>query len=165
MSNRDLSTCVADVNAEHLVGQVFLMRTACRRCGSTRGNVVAINGQNVVRCECGLFQYNAPKVETGQVSRSVTTVHNGIKPKQRARILARDGGACVMCHAANRPLHVGHLLSVEAGLSVGLTEAELNHDDNLGSMCEECNLGLGPEPIPLRIYAAILQIARRGINR
>jgi 5-methylcytosine-specific restriction endonuclease McrA len=118
----------------------------------------------VVRCECGRACYNAPKVETGEAARTVTTVHNGIRPKQRARILARDNRTCVMCHAADRPLHVGHLLSVDAGLSVGLTEAELNDDSNLASMCDECNLGLGAEPIPLRIYAAIVKLACKGVS-
>lgn len=143
----------------------YAMRSACPKCGALTGKLERRGAQNCVFCECGAFQYNAPRVETGDAVRTVTTVHNGIKPKQRARILLRDGRACVLCHARNRPLHVGHLLSVEAGLSVDLTEAELNDDSNLAAMCDECNLGLGKEPIPLRIYAGILRLSTRGVLR
>lgn len=144
---------------------VYCLRAPCQQCGSNRGSISMSNGQNVVRCECGRFQYNAPKVETGERPRSVATVHSGIKPKQRARILSRDGGACVMCHCSDRPLHVGHLLSVDAGLAIGLTEVELNDDANLAALCEDCNLGLGNKPIPLKIYAAILRTITKGIDR
>ena len=144
----------------------YALREACRKCGGNRGRIETRGGQDCVFCNsCDSFQYNAPKVETGRAVRTCSTVHNGIKPKQRARILLRDGSACVICHATDKPLHVGHLLSVEAGLSVGLTERELNDDSNLAAMCDECNLGLGKEPIPLRIYAAIVKIATRGVTR
>jgi hypothetical protein len=118
-----------------------------------------------VFCDCGLFQYNAPRVETGRAVRSVTTVHNGIGPKQRARVLMRDGNACAICHASDKPLHVGHLLSVEVGLECGLTEVELNDDENLAAMCDECNLGLSDRPVPLRLAVAILKANIRALSR
>jgi hypothetical protein len=59
-------------------------------------------------------------------------------------------------------LHVGHLLSVEKGLAQGLTERELNHDENLAAMCEECNLSLGNEPVRLAICFALLKARLRN---
>ena len=104
---------------------------------------------------CGRFLYNAPKTETGEAQRSVTTVHNGIKPKQRARIILRALGRCELC-GSTKNLHIGHLLSVTDGLALGLTEAQLNDDANLSAMCEECNLGIGKDSVTARLYAALL---------
>lgn len=121
------------------------------------------NGQDCVFCDgCKRLCYNAPKTETGRASRSVTTVHNGIAPSKRARILERDNGRCVLC-GRKENLHAGHLLSVAAGLKQGLTEVELNADENLAAMCDECNLGLGERPVPIRLMMAVL-IARLKID-
>ncbi|MCA9179631.1 MAG: hypothetical protein KDB14_34485 [Planctomycetales bacterium] len=53
-------------------------------------------------------------------------------------------------------LHVGHVVSVAEGRKVGLSDVELNSAENLIAMCEECNLGLGKETIPIKNYVAIL---------
>jgi hypothetical protein len=46
------------------------------------------NGQDTVKCAlCGLYQYNAPKVETGREVRTIATVHEGITSKKRTAIL------------------------------------------------------------------------------
>src|SRR3990167_2871092 len=143
----------------------ILMREPCKACGCHDGRIDPKNGQNVVRCrECGRHCYNAPKVETGEVPRSATTVHNGIKPKQRARILERATGRCELCGnpGAKVPLHVGHLLSVESGLTHGYDEQVLNNDENLAAMCEECNLGLGGQTVSVRLIYAILLRRVRG---
>jgi 5-methylcytosine-specific restriction endonuclease McrA len=133
------------------------MRSACARCGSSGGEIIDRNGQDTVRCGgCGTFQYNAPRTETGKRQRSVTTVHNGIKPGQRARILSRATGRCELCGSRGN-LHVGHILSVDAGVTYGLADAEINHDENLMALCEECNLGFGAEPMPLRVAIAVLR--------
>ncbi len=105
---------------------------------------------------CGKWQYNAPRVETGRAVRSVTTVHKDLKPKARANVLLRSTGHCELCGASGVPLHVGHLLSVKDGLDRGLTEVELNGEENLAAMCEECNLGLGKQTVPLRLVVAIV---------
>jgi hypothetical protein len=134
----------------------YTMRAACQYCGSLDGYIIEKNGQDTVRCStCNRHQYNAPRVETGREPRTVTTVHNGIKPAQRARILVRDG-RCVLC-GARENLHVGHLVPVEAGLAQGLTELQLNDDENLAAMCAECNLGLGASPVPLWITVPLLK--------
>lgn len=144
----------------------YVMRVPCKfGCGTTDGYLETRNGQDCVLCSaCKRLNYNAPKTETGRAVRSVTTVHNGIKPNQRARILERATGACELCHASNKPLHVGHLLSVDEGLKLGLTELEINHDENLSAMCDECNLGLSSRPVPLRLLMAMLR-ARINLQR
>jgi 5-methylcytosine-specific restriction endonuclease McrA len=134
------------------------MRSPCPACGKTAGLVEERNGQDTVRCAaCNRFCYNAPRVETGRAVRSVTTIHNGIKPGQRFDILQRDGFACVLCKNDTKRLHAGHLISVEVGLRFGLTDAEINDDENLIAICEECNLGQREQPIPLRLAIAILR--------
>lgn len=133
------------------------MRAACRSCGGVSGRIETKNGQDCVYCTgCGAFAYNAPRVETGRAERSVSTVHNGIKPKQRARLILRANGRCELC-GARGDLHVGHVLSVVVGLEHGLTEVQLNDDENLVASCPECNLGLGAEPMPTRLLVAILR--------
>lgn len=140
------------------------LRNACKKCGLLEGYIVTKSGQDCVYCAaCNSHQYNAPKVETGRAVRTVTTVHNGIKANQRARILLRATGHCELCGNNLATLHVGHMLSVAEGLEMGLTEAELNDDDNLAAMCDECNLGLGKETVPLRLMFAIIKA--RAKNR
>lgn len=132
------------------------MRQPCK-CGVTGGVRVEKNGQDTVRCgACGTFQYNAPRTETGRKQRSVTTVHAGIKPKQRARILSRATARCEVC-GSHGNLHVGHIVSVDSGFESGLTDAEINDDENLLCLCEECNLGWGNEPMPLRLAIVVLR--------
>lgn len=136
------------------------MRAPCVACGCTDGVVLERNGQDTVRCTgCDKFQYNAPRTETGRAQRSNATVHDGIKPSQRARIIARALARCEHCGATGPGtiLHVGHILSVEYGLRFGVPDEELNHDENLLALCEACNLGMGCEPMPLRLAVAILR--------
>ncbi len=135
----------------------MIMREPCKDCGCEAGDVQEKNGQDTVRCrKCSRFAYNAPRVETGRAVRSVSTVHAAIKPKQRSRILSRAGGKCEVCGARER-LHVGHIVSVVVGLGYGMTEVELNDDENLMSLCEECNLGQGAEPMSLPLAIAVLR--------
>lgn len=129
----------------------YQMREPCRYCNSEEGNISPRGGQNCVFClGCGRLAYNAPRTETGETVRTVTTIHNGIRPKQRARILLRANGVCELC-GARQLLHVGHLLSVDDGLKAGSTEAVLNSDENLAALCEECNLGIGSASVTLRL--------------
>lgn len=140
---------------------VHVLRNPCMACGSDTGLIRHTNGQACVFCECGKYQYNAPRTETGERQRSVTTVHNGIRSKQRARILLRANGLCELC-GQRGPLHVGHLLSAKDGVTYGLTEAEINDDDNLAAFCEECNLGIGAQTATPRLMAAIVK--RRALT-
>lgn len=96
--------------------------------------------------------------ERDRAPRTVTTVHNGVKPGQRARILFRASGRCELCGAKPEAalLHVAHFLSVEDGLKAELPDDVINSDENLCCLCEECNLGMGRKTMPLRLAAAIL---------
>lgn len=138
---------------EHVRGHA--LRRPCE-CKCELGYIKEVNGQDTVRCvKCGTFQYNAPRTETGREVRSVRT-REAIKPGQRSRILDRANRRCEVCGATGR-LHVGHILSVKAGDAYGVSREELDHDENLIAECEECNLGRGPLPMPLRTALAILR--------
>ena len=136
-------------------GERHTLRQACIYCGSIQGRIATKNGQDMVSCVCGRWQYNAPKTETGRRPRTATAIHDMIKPSQRARILMRATGRCELC-GSRENLHVGHLLSAEAVLLLGMTEAQLNDDENLCAMCEACNLGVGKEPVPARWLMALV---------
>lgn len=43
----------------------------------------------------------------------------------------------------------------------GLTDEEINSDDNLAAFCDECNLGLGKQPVPLRLAVALVMARQR----
>jgi hypothetical protein len=144
----------------------FRLRTPCT-CGGLEGKITTTGGQDCVRClACHKFQYNAPKVETGREVRTTTTVHNGIKPKQRYRIIERASGRCELCGARDDVvLHVGHLISVEFGMQRGMTDQEINSEDNLCCMCDQCNLGVGKTPIPLRLAIAMVLARLRNQDK
>ena len=132
-----------------------LMRKPCQ-CGHPEGRIETRNGQDCVFCAgCDRFQYNAPKTETGRAPRTVSTVHEAIRSKTRARVLLRANRTCELCGKGGN-LHVGHLLSVAHGIAQGLTELELNSEENLAAFCDECNLGLGEETVPLRLAVAMV---------
>lgn len=134
----------------------YRMRSPCSRCGGELGRIETRNGQDCVFCaKCGKHQYNAPKTETGRKTRSVSTTHEGVSPKQRARILERATGRCELC-GSRTDLHVGHLLSVVEGHARGLTDQEINSDENLSAMCSACNLGVGRQVVPLRLAIAMV---------
>lgn len=149
----------------------FIMRSPCRSCGNETGRIETKNGQDCVFCTsvgCGRFQYNAPKTETGRAPRTVSTVHNGIKPNQRARIIDRASNRCEFCGAPSSvsPLHVGHLVSVKDGFDLGLSDQEINHDENLAAMCDQCNLGLGDSTLSLRyILPRLAVILKARVHR
>lgn len=89
-----------------------------------------------------------------------------IRPSQRARILMLDNSTCVLCHRNDLELDIGHLISVHDGRALGLTDAELNSDENLAAMCSPCNSGVGRETLPLRIVFAVLRArTARGRSR
>lgn len=138
------------------------MRTTCRYgCQCDEGRIETKNGQDCVYCcECGRHQYNAPKTETGRAVRSVSTTHEAIKPAQRARVLLRDNYRCVLC-GARGDLHVSHVVSVLAGHQNGMTDHEINADENLIAACPECNLGMSSNPIPIRVMLPILRARYR----
>jgi hypothetical protein len=143
--------------------KIMTLRSPCAKegCGNTRGRIVEKGAQDCVYCcACGRFQYNAPRTETGKAVRSVSTVHKAITPKKRARILERANTHCELCGKSGT-LHVGHLISVEAGMAQGLEDKEINSEENLCAMCDECNLGIGKQPVPLKMAVAMVMARLR----
>lgn len=141
------------------------LREPCRHCLSEVGRIIERGYQDCVYCAgCEAFQYNAPRAETGKPVRNVKT-REGISPSQRARILViRANSRCETCGTSDRELHVAHLLSLDAGLAQGFTEDELNDDENLCAMCDACNLGMGKNPVPLRLMVALLMARVRRVK-
>ncbi|MDQ4068175.1 MAG: hypothetical protein M3203_01650 [Actinomycetota bacterium] len=140
----------------------------CRWCGSTDGILLEKSGQNTVYCTgCWRHSYNAPKTETGQKPRTVSTVREQIKPSQQARIFDRDQGRCILC-GTREMLTIGHLLSIHEAHELGFAGPELHDDANLAAMCEACNLGLGRRSVSPRTYAVLMhrlvlaEMARAG---
>lgn len=133
-----------------------LMRKPCLACGNEYGEIVTRNGQDCVFClSCRKFQYNAPKTETGREPRTVTTARSVLKPKLRAKLLMQANGRCEFC-GQRENLHIGHIISVKAGVALGLSDEQINDAENLAVMCDECNLGVGDEPLPLKLAVGIL---------
>lgn len=133
-------------------------------CGCEHGRIDTRNGQDCVYClNCSRWQYNAPKAETGRSVRSVKTTHEAISTSQRYRIIERSGRHCELCHK-EAELHVGHIVSVERGHKVGMSDMEINSDENLMALCAECNLGMSSKPLPIRIYLQILRHRLESAN-
>jgi hypothetical protein len=131
------------------------MREPCKKCGGTFGKITTKGLQDCVYCDCGAFCYNAPKTETGRKQRTVSTVHAAITTSKRWRIIERANGRCEIC-GKRQDLHVGHLLSVEVGVKMGMSDLEINSEENLAAMCAECNLGLGKQVVPARMLCALI---------
>lgn len=135
----------------------FQLREPCS-CGGTAGIIKPAGGQDCAYClTCGTFAYNAPRVETGRKQRTVSTVHEGIRPSVRYVVLARANGRCELCGAGETTLHVSHLLSVKDGMAQGFTEADLNKAANLAAFCEECNLGQGGGSVEPLLWIALMR--------
>jgi 5-methylcytosine-specific restriction endonuclease McrA len=133
------------------------MREPCRACDCPEGVLTTKGGQDVVRCaDCRAYCYCAPRTETGREPRSLRT-RPDIRPGRRSRILMLDNSTCVLCHRDDLPLDIGHLISVHDGRELGLTDAQLNSDENLAAMCSPCNSGVGRETLPLRLVVAVLR--------
>lgn len=144
---------------------VIEMRKPCMACGSVEGYGIDKGGQDVIRCyQCDTWAYNRPKSESGRPQRRIRT-RATIKPSQRFRILEQFGHACASCGAADQLLHIGHLISVEAfeqwGDLIGMTQDEVDADENLCCLCEECNLGMGETFTSIRLMLRVQRLRRR----
>lgn len=133
------------------------MRAPCRfGCDTTSGYIATRNGQDCVYCTtCHRHQYNAPKDETGRGVRTLRT-REDIPAAQRARILDRDNGTCIICHRGDAALDTGHLISVADGRTFDMTDDELYDDENLAAMCTTCNSGYGRRSVSPRLLLAAL---------
>lgn len=137
---------------------LYVMRQPCPTCDSQEGVLVTKNGQDTVTCaRCGRHCYNAPRSETGRLQRKVTT-RGVIKPSRKYRILERDHHTCVSCHSGDKPLHVGHLISVEDGRRHGIPDDLIESDLNLAAFCDECNLGLGASTVSIQLMWRCMEV-------
>lgn len=148
----------------HFVNKPHKMSRPCK-CGSTDGMLTTVGVQDRVDCAaCGQYVYFAPKTETGREVRTTKTVHAAITGPKRYRVLARANHQCELCNAVGKPLHVGHLLSVDEGVRQGLNDQQINSEENLAAMCDECNLGMKAEAMPLWLILAILKARCRNVS-
>ena len=84
---------------------------------------------------------------------------------QRGRILLRDAGTCRLCKTTDRPLHIGHLVTLADWLSqyahVRNLDQIIGSDDNLALMCEECSIALDRMPTsPILVVSLHMTWAR-----
>jgi hypothetical protein len=87
-------------------------------------------------------------------------VRRPIKASVRAAVAWRARNVCESCRAAARddaPLEVGHIVSLEDGIGLGVSEAMLNSPENLIFECRDCNRGHGGQTVPLWVALAILR--------
>ena len=146
----------------------FKMRHPCKyeECLHPYGHIVEQGTQDCVYCDaCGKYQYNAPRTDTGKKVRSIKATHDLLSLKTRNRIFERAGLRCEMCGASvanGASLHVGHLLSVADGHSAGLTDQQINNQDNLAALCDACNLGQGARSVPLWLAVAMIRARDAG---
>ena len=99
---------------------------ACPDCGAVDGLVNTAGAHQKLTCgDCGRYIRFVGKAELGLVPRTVATTRAGITPGVRARILERATGKCEVCGATDRPIHVGHCLSVREATEQGLTDEEI----------------------------------------
>lgn len=142
---------------------LYRLRAECSDCGRHYGHIEPRNGQNVVYCGCGRYQYNAPKAETGDAPRSLAR-RESIKPKRWIRLLELHGHACFNCGA--RPpdviLHAGHLISRKDAETHGFLDEIIDSDVNLVPMCETCNAGYGRSSVALTLMYRALVIKHRS---
>lgn len=140
--------------------KIYPLRYPCPHCEHERGFIRSKGSQDSMFCErCYKFLYNAPRTETGREVRTLQSVRHS-PPGQRARILERAHGRCELCGAADRPLTIGHILSMKEGFNL-VSDFQLNSDDNCMALCEECNAGIGETSLPLWLAEALLY-RRRG---
>lgn len=136
----------------------FPLREPCRWCGSEEGTIRDVNGQDTVRCaSCRRFLYNAPRHETGKKVRSINE-RPDIKPSRRRQLLERDNHTCISCHRNDRPLTIGHLLSVKQGRQMDVPDDLLFSDENLAVMCEECNSGYSFNSVGARLMYQMIRL-------
>jgi 5-methylcytosine-specific restriction endonuclease McrA len=120
------------------------MRSPCRKCGSTRGRIEERDPHHTLVCDdCGAYVRHVSRKELGLKTRSVRS-RPGIKPSIRARVLERWGYKCGKCGRSplvdGVVLHVDHYKPVSTATSEA-ERADLEREDNLWTLCAECNLG------------------------
>jgi Zn finger protein HypA/HybF involved in hydrogenase expression len=139
----------------------------CPQCGETETIIQDKGPHKEMLCgQCKRHLRFVGKAELGLAPRSVSSTRNGIKPAQRSRVMQRDNFRCWSCGRASPSvmLHVGHVISVADGERMGLSQQQINDDENLVTQCEECNLGLGSNTMPIRFVVNVLLARIQNTN-
>jgi len=145
------------------IDETHPLRATCGHCGGAQGRIRKKSDQNCVYCVgCDRWQYNAPKVETGEERRSLSR-REAIKPKRWIQLLELHGHACFNCGA--RPpdviLHAAHLISRKDAEAHGFLDEVIDSDTNLVPMCETCNAGYGRSSVAVALMYRALVIKHR----
>jgi hypothetical protein len=138
------------------------LSTPCPKCGCTDARIVEKGFQDVAYCtQCDAYIKNVPRKETGKPQRHIKT-RDGISGELRNKVLIlRANGRCEICGGSgtdHNPLQVGHLVSVENGRRAGISDDELNHEENLAAMCAACNSALGSSTVPARLLMRVFMM-------
>lgn len=140
------------------MNSTYTLREPCR-CGGTTGTVTVKGGQDLLHCtDCGRWQYNQPRTESGRKERTLAT-REGLTVGQRARVLETHGHACVYC--GKRPpevrLEIEHLIPRALAEKYGMLDELIDSADNLAPACPECNSGQRHAPFTPRRVALIVR--------
>lgn len=140
----------------------------CKKCDSELMWTETVGCNITMRCMvCSTFNGNLSKEDAGIKERTNTSVRHSIPERTKNLVRTRAGCKCELCGklAADSPLHISHLVSIYDGLRFGIPTSTLNSDENLAMMCEECNVDMGNETVPLRLAVTILAIRTRRTTR
>lgn len=151
----------------------FDLRSPCFHCDHPTGYAVLTNGQDCVYCwACERYaNYNRPKLESGKATTSTQT-HPGIKPKQKARILAAHGHQCVNCGRSPAMhgvvLDIDHMIPVALAKTHGVYDELIESEWNLVPVCAECNRGkqadLGAVSIQLMYRVLRMKATKKDVE-
>jgi 5-methylcytosine-specific restriction endonuclease McrA len=125
----------------------YPLRKPCRQCGGSDGHIETKSGQDCVYCiACGLWEHNAPRLETGRALRTLST-RPGLTVSQRARVFDAHDHRCIACGRSagdGVTLDLGHLISRDDAEAHGFLDEIIDSEWNLAPMCAECNSGQRP---------------------
>jgi len=54
-------------------------------------------------------------------------------------------------------MHIGHVVGVKIGQDLGLSDQQINCDENLMVQCAACNLGLATDVVPAWLLVSIVK--------
>ncbi len=132
------------------------LREKCKYCGCDSGHIIEKGVQDTVYCDnCNRWLYNAPRTETGKEVRTLKTIHENINLVKRAEIILRANARCELC-GSDEMIEVGHIISAKWGFENGMTDLEINNENNLAAMCKKCNLGVRDNILPIRNLIILL---------
>lgn len=142
-----------------------LIPEACPKCGYSL-TIVCANGPHLSKScvQCNKFIGHVSRVDAGVKERTSQSIHSSIPERIKNEVRMRAGCKCEICGVPSykTQLHIAHLISVNDGLRFHIPTSILNSLENLALFCDECNLNMGSETVPLRIAVIITAIRTRS---